>query len=281
MVHEVRTPILVSAAHQRRRAPDGRRGLLDIFASHGLHISKADHLTARGQGRRGHVKRIVTEPTLTIEAKGFDAGEAINRLSIMMASNEDWVCPASNDERRFAVFNVSDARKKDRAYFARLIEEIKSGETEAFFADMLAMELGDWHPRNDVPETEGLAMQKQESAGPETQWLWNILEEGMLPEALQSYTDHRLVGEAPDMARSQALFQNCKQSDQRLRYGFHIAKFGRFLSTYGVAKVRRSSGNFFLFPPLAEIRAKFLELNPWAEAFTPGHDEWVGPAKFP
>ena len=53
------------------------------------------------------------------------------------------------------------------------------------------------------------------------------------------------------------------------------------MSTYGVAKVRRSSGNFFLFPPLAEIRAKFLELNPWAEAFTPGNGEWIEAVEFP
>ena len=195
----------------------------------------------------GTLKRIVTEPTQTIEAKGFDAGEAVNRLSIMMASNEDWVCPASNDERRFAVFNVSDTRRKDRAYFAALIEEIKSSGTEAFFADMLAMELGDWHPRDDVPETERLAMQKQESAGPETQWLWNILEEGMLPDAMHSYTDH----EAPDMARSQALFQNCKHSDQRLRYGFNAAKFGRVLSLTGskrCAGLRACSCNFHRSP---------------------------------
>ena len=277
------------------------RVLLDIFASHGLHVSKADHLTGRFNahlmhycfifldeaiwpGHRpgeGTLKRIVTEPTLTIEAKGFDAGEAVNRLSIMMASNEDWVCPASTDERRFAVFNVSDARRKDGAYFTALTEEIKSGGTEAFFADMLTTKLGDWHPRNDVPETEGLAMQKQESAGPEMQWLWNILEEGMLPEAMHSYTDLRLVREAPDMARSQALFENCKRSDQRLRYGFNHVKFGRFLATYGVKRVRRARCVLLLFPPLAEIRAKFLELNPWAEAFTPGHAEWVGPIEFP
>ena len=275
------------------------RVLLDIFATHGLHISKREHLTGRfnahlmhccfifldeaiwpgDKAGEGTLKRIVTEPTLTIEAKGFDAGE-VNRLSIMMASNEDWVCPASTDERRFAVFNVSDARRKDRAYFAALIKEIESGGTEAFFADMLAMKLDDWHPRDDVPETEGLAMQKQESAGPELQWLWNILEEGMLPEAMYSYRDLRLVREAPDIARSEALWQNCKQSDQRLRYGFNNAKFGRFLATYGVTKVRHSSGVLWQFPPLPEIRAKFLELNPWAAAFTPGNDAWIGPLEF-
>jgi hypothetical protein len=77
---------------------------------------------------------------------------------------------------------------KDRAYFEALVDEIKTGGTEAFVADMLATELGDWHPRNDVPETEGLAMQKQESARLELDWLWNILEEGALPETMLSYT---------------------------------------------------------------------------------------------
>ena len=90
-----------------------------------------------------------------------------------------------------------------------------------------------------------------------------------------------LVPEAPDLARSQALWENCKRSDQRLRYGFHIAKFRRFLATYDVKNVRRASGVLLQFPPLAEIRAKFLELNPWAEAFTPGNGEWVGPVEFP
>ena len=101
--------------------------------------------------------------------------------------------------------------------------EIETGGAEAFFADMLAMELGDWHPRNDVPETEGLAMQKQESARQELEWLWNILEE-------TAYVDfyRRYVREGPDMARSQALCEHCKRSDQRLKFGMSAAKFGRF-----------------------------------------------------
>ena len=152
--------------------------------------------------------------------------------------------------------------------------------TEAFFADTLATKLGDWHPRNDVPGTEGLAMQKQKSAGPEMQWLWNILEEAELPKEVRTETDIQRVRAGPNLARSQALWHHCSLSDQRMRYRLNPAKFGRLI-TYGVERVRRRSGVLRQFPPLAEIRAKFLELNPWAEAFTPGHDEWIGPAEFP
>jgi hypothetical protein len=91
----------------------------------------------------------------------------------------------------------------------------------------------------------------------------------------------RLVREGPDAARSQPLYEHCKLSDQRLRYGFTIAKFSRFLADYGVTKVRRSSGVMLQFPPLAEIRAKFLKRNPWAEPFTPGGNAWSRSAEFP
>jgi hypothetical protein len=169
---------------------------------------------------------------------------------------------------------------KDRAYFEALVDEIKTGGTEAFVADMLATELGDWHPRNDVPETEGLAMQKQESARLELDWLWNILEEGALPETMLSYTVYAIVPQAPDVARLHALWLDCKRSDHRLRYGFSNIKFGRFLAAYGVRKDREASGMLMHFPPLPEIRAKFVELNPWMEPFTPGIDEWIKPLPY-
>jgi hypothetical protein len=172
-------------------------------------------------------------------------------ISITTSSTEDWVCPASHDERRFAVFNVSDARRTYRAYFEALVEEIKTGGTEAFFADMLATELGDWHPRNDVPETEGLAMQKQESARPELEWLWNILEEGALPATMFSHAEFAIVPQAPDVARFHALWLDCKRSDQRLRYGFSNIKFGaswRPTASRKIAKLAACSCTFHRFP---------------------------------
>ena len=101
-------------------------------------------------------------------------------------------------------------------------------------------------------------MQKQESAGPELQWLWNILEEAKLPETVRTETDIRPVRAGPDLARSQALWHHCRLSDQRLRYGFNPAKFGRFLTTYGVEKVRRYSGVLSNFHRLARSA-----LNSW------------------
>jgi Family of unknown function (DUF5906) len=98
-----------------------------IFGQHAVHISSADHLAGRfnahlrdacllfadesywpGDKRaEGTLKRLITEPDLLIEPKGRDAVTARNMLHVMMASNEDWIVPAGEHERRFAVFDVS------------------------------------------------------------------------------------------------------------------------------------------------------------------------------
>ena len=43
-----------------------------------------------------------------IEPKGIDSFQMPNRLKILMASNNDWVVPATADERRYFVLDVSD-----------------------------------------------------------------------------------------------------------------------------------------------------------------------------
>lgn len=102
-----------------------------------------------------------------IEGKGRDAFQSANHLHIVMSSNEDWVVPASIDERRFAAFGVSEARQGDRAYFSDLVAEMEGGGLAAMLHDLLAMDLTGWHPRWNIPQTEELLAQKLASlSGP-------------------------------------------------------------------------------------------------------------------
>ena len=84
------------------------------------------------------LKGLITEPTLLIEQKGIDAVQWPNRLHVLMAANADWVVPASYDERRFAVFDVSNkyaqgaaSESERRDYFDALFHEIENGGVEA------------------------------------------------------------------------------------------------------------------------------------------------------
>ena len=174
------------------------RALCQIFGQHSLHINSVERLVGRfnshlrdccllfadeaywpgNPSHLGVIKALITEPTLAIEQKSVDLADAPNRLHVVMASNEDWVVPAGMDERRFAVFAVSDNHQKDEAYFKALYGQLHSGGLEAMLHDLLAMDLGRWHPRLDVPQTEALLDQKRQSLSPIEQWYDDLLGSG-------------------------------------------------------------------------------------------------------
>ena len=170
-----------------------------IFGQHGTHISTAEHLAGRfnghlrdacflfadeaywpgDKGAEGSLKRLVTEPDLFIEAKGKDGITVPNMLHVMMASNDDWVVPAGEDERRYAVFAVGNSRKQDEAWFGPLNAEMETGGYEAMLFDLLAMDLGDWHPRR-IPRTTALLDQQSRGLNAEDAWWCELLETGVL-----------------------------------------------------------------------------------------------------
>ena len=123
-----------------------------------------------------------------IEPKNVNAFEIDNCLHVIMASNNDWVVPASADERRYAVFDVSDARLGELDYFKKLNEELDGGGLAAMLHDLLGMDLGEWHPREDVPQTEALRRQKVLSLKGVAGIVFGFAEAGVLPEP------HRVLG---------------------------------------------------------------------------------------
>ena len=94
-----------------------------------------------------------------IEPKGIDAFPMPNRLKILMASNAEWVVPASADERRHFVLDVSDQKRGDTAYFVKLHAAIEGDELAAMLHDLLARDLAGWSHRT-APHTAGLNDQK-------------------------------------------------------------------------------------------------------------------------
>ena len=109
------------------------KALHHIIGQHALTISNAKHLTgsfnahlrdcvflfadeaffAGDRSRIGTLNNLITDPHLTIEGKGRDSVQAPNYLHIIMASNEDWVVPATWDERRYLMLDVNDSRRGD------------------------------------------------------------------------------------------------------------------------------------------------------------------------
>lgn len=183
-----------------------------------------------------------------------------NLVHLMMASNEKWIVPAGPDARRFAVFNVSDNRKGERAFFAQLHKQLDDGGLAGMVHDLTALDLGDWHPSRDMPRTEALAEQKLLGLTPVMKWWHETLSRGELP----------LIGVSSDQWSSEpitvgsegrrALLDDFDLYLKRNRIYHEKATFpaltdlGRALGLE-TRRVKRGSERAWVLPPLPEMRA--------------------------
>ncbi|MBM1633880.1 hypothetical protein JQV27_13275 [Sulfitobacter mediterraneus] len=170
--------------------------------SHTAHINRPDLLTqkfnahfetalfahveeafwAGSKQDKGALQALITSETTTLERKGIDPITIPSFVRLFLTTNEDWVVPASADERRYAVFNVSDARIGDRDYFDALYSEIGEDGVAAFLEYLINHELSDFEVRN-VPQTGALVEQKLASLSGLERWWYDVLSDGVLPMA--------------------------------------------------------------------------------------------------
>lgn len=173
--------------------------LVKAWGQHGLRIHSPKHLTGDFNGHlrdavllfadeaffagdrqhEGVLKGLITEPTITIEAKRKNAIDIVNMLHIIMASNSDWVVPATQGERRYFVLDVNDSRVKNRDYFYKLNEQMSNGGLSAMIYDMLEYDISGYEIR-DVPETSALRDQKQLNLDSLHRWWSSVLDRGFV-----------------------------------------------------------------------------------------------------
>ena len=172
-----------------------------LFKAHHKIVSRAEHVTgnfnrhledtlllqadeaywAGAKASEGALKDLLTNPEITIERKGVDAYTAPNYTRILFTSNEEFVVPASLDERRFAVFDVGIERKQDSKYFSQLDRWYNTGGAGALLEYLKTFDLSTTNLRL-VPQTDALQDQKLEALNTVDQWLYNGLMSGELRE---------------------------------------------------------------------------------------------------
>ena len=127
----------------------------------------------------GVVKDLVTGAKHQIELKGKEPYHVRNLTRVVVIGNEEWLVPASADERRWAVFDVGEGRKQDRQYF----DEMRVGLDEQGGASFLLRYLMDYKITQDInqaPNTTGLTDQKISSLEPVQQWWYDTLSAGTI-----------------------------------------------------------------------------------------------------
>lgn len=126
----------------------------------------------------GTLKDLITGSTHLIERKGEEPYTVANKTRICIIGNEEWLVPASTDERRFAVFHVGNARKQDTKYFESMRVQMEQGGYPYLLAYLQQYQITT--DVNVAPKTQALSDQKHESLDPVHQWWWDSLTDGVL-----------------------------------------------------------------------------------------------------
>ncbi len=160
-----------------------RRYLIGNFNSHlenCLLFALDEAFWSGDKAAEGTIKDLITGREHVIEHKGKESYTVANKTRVVIIGNEDWLVPASHDERRFAVFDVGDGRKQDRDYFAAMRQGM---ESDGGYSQLLRYLL-DFNIKgidvNAAPMTKALLDQKHSSLGPFEQWWHQCLEEGRI-----------------------------------------------------------------------------------------------------
>jgi hypothetical protein len=260
-----------------------------LFGPHAIQISNSYHLVgnfnahledacvlfldeafwAGDKKGEGVLKALITEPTLPVERKHHDVRVVRNCLSIIMASNSEWVIPAGLDERRFLVLDVDSKHKQDTVYFAALANQMENGGRAAMLYDLLRHDYSGVDLR-EAPQTKALLEQKLLSLSPRERWWFGKLMEGRLLD------DD--VGWVPEVSKA-VLHENYVQELRQtgVRRATTEVELGMWLKdmlgsrlitsrpSQSGQRVRR-----WTFPPLQECRDLF-------DQKTGGRTEWPAP----
>lgn len=253
--------------------------LVKLFGRHGMSISNGEHLTGKhnahlmmlsflfadeayypgDKGIEGALKQLITEPNLTVEPKFQNTRLSVNCLHVGMSTNNDWVIPASDDERRFFINEVdskfaknqtSDAARKE--YFSKLWGEMEHGGRAAMLYDLQKMNLKDWHPRDDIPDTEELKRQKDLSMPKREKAILAFLENGIFPGVL--------VGKFNYQVGSTEL----NDYMERLEPGsarISIKHKAALLKELGAVSKVEHGQRVWVFPPLEQIKTNWNQIK--------------------
>lgn len=205
----------------------------------------------------GILKDLITGDHHVIEHKGREPYKVDNCLRVAIIGNEDWLVPASHDERRYAVFDVGSGRQQDRVFFHQMRVGMEQGGYAHLLRFLLDFDISGID-LNAAPATQALHDQKVESLEPFLQWWLDCLHAGSIVGA--EFSDGQWP-EAIDKTRFRSAFERyCTGRRITARRPSDVA-LGRMLgrACRGIQPGSRRDGKAvvttYVIPSLAEARS--------------------------
>lgn len=175
----------------------------------------------------GVLKYLITSRDVMIEPKGLNAFQIKSVLRLFISSNERWVVPATEDEGRFFVVNVSEKHRNDHKYFEALRNEMDNGGPAALLDFLMTYDISKFQVRA-VPDTEALAEQKLEGLKNVESWWFNVLQHGSIDgHAADTGVDGSAWGKGVVRVQKNELRENYSRWMKTRRYdGEEVSEIG-------------------------------------------------------
>ena len=255
-----------------------------LFGPHTMHVTQSSHLVgnfnahlkdkllvfadeafwAGDKRAEGALKGMVTEDTIAIEMKGVDVQSSPNFIRLILASNNDWLVPASADQRRFVVIEAGEARMQDSGYFAAIMEQIENGGREALMHLLCQRDLTDVNLRK-IPKTDALRTQQTLSLDSVGKWIHSCLYTGEIEDSPNGDRTNWPSSISPSNFHQSYLFF-CKKHSLSHPSAFNM--FGKKLKELlpAISKSRKGGKTrqtMYQLPSLEDARSQFEKVNGW------------------
>jgi putative DNA primase/helicase len=232
------------------------------------------------RSHQGVLKSMVTDDMQPVEYKGRDLMMLKSYRRMIFATNENWAVPRGEDDRRYVITDVSDARKGDYAYFQAIREEMRTGGTEALMQFLLEQDISGWHPRMipDYLSQRGWEL-KIRSGGSIVQWWFDMLQQGWIEKIDAHYAEEdRLVW--PERCLTEVL-QNSYLKwclNYKVTHPEHSVVLGKAIHDWGVKTARPWKDNparrlFYKLPTLDDARSIFTKRFSIPQSVWSDHDD--------
>jgi Mesyanzhinovviridae DNA primase len=224
-----------------------------------LHADEA--FWAGDKSSEGKIKDLITGDTQLIEYKGKEPFSIDNFVRLLVTGNPDWVVPAGHEERRFAVFDMSERNIQDHEFFESMQKQMDHGGREALLHYLLNFDLSKVNLKK-IPKTQALLHQKLHTLDSMDSWLLDILREGILP----GYNEHNNKTPTFVMFRSYLKHSHDLGIPRRsceTRVGMYLKKlFPKLIKVNGdyeesLYASSTTKVKLYSFPPLNECRRAF------------------------
>ena len=166
----------------------------------------------------------ITSSTLSVEIKNGPIRDVCSYSRVGITINGAYVVPASEDERRYTVFSVSDEHQGNKKYWADIVNELRNGGAEALMEYFMSYDISDFNCRQHF-WTEELDDQKRNTLSGVNKWLYGVLYDGRLP----LFDKVREDGTCQVITEKWQYDYQTFEKDPALRRDFDAGSFGKAL----------------------------------------------------